>query len=231
MASGMTSAGVQARMEDVLAHLPISGIATYSKGETIYGPDDNSANVYLVVEGKVSISQVAGQGSEVLLDIVRPEELFGESAFLDATHRTERAVAMEKTRLMSWAASDLEELVMKRPRLAVALLQILARRNAEYTLRVESFANDNIERRLARSLLHFSERLGTREEDGSVRMMPFTHVLLSQYVGTSREIVTHYMNRFRRLGYMSYSRQGIHLYCDTLKTMLDGNHYLPARSA
>ena len=222
---------MQATMEDVLAHLPISSIMTYSKGEIVYGPGDTSANIYLVVQGKVSISQIAGEGNEVLLEIVRPEELFGESAFLDATHRAERAVAIEKTELMAWAVSDLEEMVMKRPRLAVALLQILARRNAEYTLRMESFANDSIERRLARSLLHFSERLGTREEDGSVRMMPFTHALLSQYVGTSREIITHYMNRFRRLGYLSYSRQGIHLYRDTLKTMLDGNHYVPARSA
>ncbi len=31
-------------------------------------------------------------------------------------------------------------------------------------------------------------------------MMPLTHELLSQYVGTSREIVTHYMNQFRRQG-------------------------------
>jgi CRP-like cAMP-binding protein len=40
-------------------------------------------------------------------------------------------------------------------------------------------------------------------------MMPFTHEALSRFVGTSREIVTHYMNRFRRLGFISYSRRGI----------------------
>jgi len=39
---------------------------------------------------------------------------------------------------------------------------------------------------------------GIAEEDGSVRMVPFTHQMLAQYVGTSREIVTHYMNQFRR---------------------------------
>jgi hypothetical protein len=38
-------------------------------------------------------------------------------------------------------------------------------------------------------------------------MIPFTHELLSQYVGTSREIVTHYMNQFRRQGYLRYSRK------------------------
>ena len=39
---------------------------------------------------------------------------------------------------MSWSVSEMEELVMKRPRLAVALLQVLAQRNADYTRRIES---------------------------------------------------------------------------------------------
>src|SRR6185437_2456214 len=107
-------------------------------------------------------------------------------------------------------------IIMKRPRLAVALLQILVQRTVDFTHRIESFSLDNIARRLARSLIRFSERLGTAETDGSVRMAPFTHELLSQYVGTSREIVTHYMNQFRRQGYLRYSRKGIVLYREAL---------------
>ena len=94
----------------------------------------------------------------------------------------------------------MENLVTKRPRLAVALLQVLAQRNAELHSPDREFAIDSVERRLARSLLRFSERFGTQEEGGSVRMMPLTHEMLSRYVGTSREIVTQYMNRFRKQG-------------------------------
>jgi hypothetical protein len=39
-------------------------------------------------------------------------------------------------------------------------------------------------------------------------MIPFTHKLLAQYVGTSREAITLFMNRFRRVGYLDYSRKG-----------------------
>ncbi len=220
MASSTTSFQLHTRLEDVLAHLPISSTAEYVKGQMIYGPDILSNRIYLVVSGKVGISQIAENGKEVLLEIVRPDELFGESAFLGVPP-SERATAIEKAKVMTWPISDMEDLVMKRPRLAVALLQILAQRNTELSRRIESFSTDTIERRLARSLLRFSERLGTQEKDGSVRIMPFTHALLSHYVGTSREIVTHYMNRFRRQGYLSYSRRGILLHCDTLKTVLD----------
>ncbi len=225
MASSTTSLGLQTRTEDVLEHLPISSTLEYGKGQMIYGPDKLSKSIYLVVTGTVGISQIAEDGSEVLLEIVRPDDLFGESAFLDVSRRSERATAIETAKLMTWAVSDMENLVMKRPRLAVALLQILAQRNAEFTCRIQSFAIDGIERRLARSLIRLSERLGTPEENGTVRMMPFTHIQLSRYIGTSREIVTHYMNQFRRQGYVSYSRQGIFLYRDTLKTMLDRGNF------
>jgi CRP/FNR family transcriptional regulator len=121
---------------------------------------------------------------------------------------------------MTWTTGEIEDIVMRRPRLAVALLQILVQRSIEFGHRIESFSVDNIARRLARTLIRFSERLGQSQDDGSVQMMPFTHELLSQYVGTSREIVTHYMNTFRRQGYLRYSRKGILLYRDALKDWL-----------
>ena len=68
----------------------------------------------------------------------------------------------------------------------------------------------------------FSERMGQRNaEDGPVQMMPITHELLLQYVGTSREIITLYMNQFRREGYLDYSRKkGILVYGDALRDWL-----------
>ena len=200
MAASTGSLESHPQREYALAHLPVSSITEYTKGQTIYGLDTRLRSVYLVLTGKVAISQITDDGGEVLLDIARPDELFGESAFVDTFRRAEQAKAIEKTKVMIWTITDMEDLVMNDARLAVALLQILAQRNADLIRRIESFSVDNIERRLARSLIRFSERLGIAENDGSVRMMPLTHEMLSRYVGTSREIVNHYMNHFRPWG-------------------------------
>jgi CRP/FNR family transcriptional regulator len=221
MAASIQSEDTTKRLEDVLAHLPISKTREYANRQVIYGLDSYPTSIYLVVKGTVAISHIANDGSEVLLDIVRPDDLFGESAFLQAPHRPERAEAIETAEVMSWSVSEMEDLVTKRPRLAVALLQILVQRNVEYTQRIESFAIDSIQRRLARSLLRLSDRLGTPEESGYVRMMPLSHGMLSRYIGTSREIVTHHMCQFRKQGYVDYSRRGISLHRDTLKSVLD----------
>ena len=210
----------QKPLEDPLAHLPCSTIVEYKKGQNIYSQDQPSTSLYLVIEGKVRVSRMADDGHQVVVDLYQADDFFGESALLSLPHRTESAAALENVKLMAWTTAEIEDIINKRPRLAVALLQILAQRTIDFGQRIESFSVDNIQRRLARTLIRFSERLGTGEPDGSTRMTPFTHELLSQYVGTSREIVTHYMNQFRRDGYLRYSRKGITLYRDAFKEWL-----------
>jgi len=220
MATGPSTLVQQKTLEDPLAHLPCSSILEYKKGQVIYDQDQPSTSIYLVIEGKVKVSRLADDGHQVVVDIYQPDEFFGESAFLNMAHRSEQATALESTRLMTWTVSEIEDILTKRPRLGVALLQILSQRALDFAHRIESFAVDNISRRLARSLIRFSDRLGTVHEDGSVHMVSFTHEMLAQYVGTSREIVTHYMNEFRRQGYLQYSRKGIILYRDAFKDWL-----------
>ncbi len=207
-------------LEDPLAHLPCSTILAYKKGQAIYDQDQPSTNLYLVIAGKVKVCRTAEDGRQVVVDIYQPDEFFGESAFLNLARRSEISIALEPTKVMTWSTNDIEDILMRRPKLAIALMQLLVQRSMDFGYRIESFSVDNIARRLARTLIRFSERLGTISDDGSVQMIPFTHELLSQYVGTSREIVTHYMNQFRRQGYLRYSRKGIMLYRDAMKEWL-----------
>ena len=82
MAASIQSADTHTRYEDVLAHLPASKTTEYARGQMIYGLDTLPRSIYLVIKGTVGVSHTAEDGTEVLLDIVRPDELFGESAFL-----------------------------------------------------------------------------------------------------------------------------------------------------
>jgi len=207
-------------LEDPLAHLPCSTIVEYRRGQNIYDQEQPSESLLLVIDGKVKVCRLTDDNRQVVVDIYQPDEFFGESAFLGLRNRNEIAVAIENTKVMAWTIAEIEDIATRRPKLAIALLQLLVNRSIDFGSRIESFSVDNIARRLARALIRFSERLGHQADDGSVQMIPFTHELLSQYVGTSREIVTHYMNQFRRQGYLSYSRKGILLHRDTLKDWL-----------
>jgi len=149
MASGIARVAPQKALEDPLAFLPCSRIAEFKKGQLIYNQDQPSTSIYLVIQGKVKVSRMGDDGRQVVVDIYQPDEFFGESALLNLPHRSEQAVALDNTRLMAWSGAEIEDMVAKRPRLAVALLQILAQRSIDFTERIESLSVDNIA--LARS--------------------------------------------------------------------------------
>jgi CRP/FNR family transcriptional regulator len=223
MATWRTVLAPQKALEDPLLHLPCSIIVEFNKGQMIYNQDQRSTSIYLIIDGRIKVSRQADDGREVVVNVYQPDEFFGESALVNLPHRCEQAMALENTKLMAWSKAEIEDVITKRPRLAVALLQILVQRNIDFTQRIQSLSVDNIARRLARLLLHFSERLGTMEENGSVSVTPFTHEFLAQYVGTSREIVSLHMNHFRRQGYLKYSRKRIILYREALRDWLCQN--------
>jgi DNA-binding CsgD family transcriptional regulator len=151
---------------------------------------------------------IPGYGS-LILDVYRNEQLFGESSLLDLQSGPDVGIALEATEVMMWTVEEIRNLIRCRPQVGVALGQILAQRVIDFANRIESFVADQIDQRLARTLIHFGERLGDVAEDGSVHISGLKHELLSQYVGSSRATVTHWMNHFRRKGLLDYSRDMI----------------------
>lgn len=205
MASSSTAFTANGR-SDPLEYLPCSEVVEYRKGEVIYGEGQQPTGIYLVIEGRVVITH-AGEYGQVMMDIYRHDEFFGESALLNRPLRCERATALEQTRVMNWSNSEIEDLLIKRPGLSFGLLRLFIERMQEFSSRIESLSLNTIPQRLARSLVRFSERLGTPAEDGTVRMPSLTHEMLAEHLGTTRELVTQYMTLFRKKGYLQYSRQ------------------------
>jgi CRP-like cAMP-binding protein len=195
--------------EHPFAYLPGSTISQHAKQETIYFQGEPASRVYLVVEGKVKI--LGHESRRVVVDVYGSDDLFGESVLAGHAHRVEEAVTLEPTRLMSWTQEEIENNTASSPEFATAMIRFAVRRSLELTIRIESLAREKIEQRLTRALIGFARRFGWEAEDGTVKMDALTHEFLSQYVGTSREIVSQHMSRFRRAGYLHYSRTGISL--------------------
>jgi CRP-like cAMP-binding protein len=206
--------------EDALSYLPCSTITEFNKGDVIYDTTEPSHGLFLIIEGSVKVIRLAGE-DEVVVHVCHADEFFGEGAFIQAAG--ERVAALEHTRLMSWSFDALRDLMTAHSKLGIALLQLLAKRSNELEDRVLTLSVDSTCRRLAKALLHLSERSDSRNpQDPAVRhLKPHSHKLLAQYIGTTREAVTHCMNQLRRQSLIRYSRRGIDLYADALKSWLD----------
>jgi CRP/FNR family transcriptional regulator, cyclic AMP receptor protein len=197
--------------QDPLAFLPCTRTTEYQSGYIIYSQAQPATRLFLLVEGKVKVARQSS-GLEVIVDVYKSDEFFGEAALTGAGRREEIAIALERTRVMSWTSQEIEESACARPKLAIAMLQLMVRRADDFESRIESFSCDSITQRLMRTLIRFADRFGHKADDGSIKMNALTHEFLSQYIGTTREIVTHRMSQFRRDGYLEYSRSDISLH-------------------
>jgi CRP/FNR family transcriptional regulator, cyclic AMP receptor protein len=216
-------------IEDALMYLPRKGVTDYRKNQVIFDEHSPSRGLHLVVQGRVKIAIPLDSGAQTVVDIFTTDDFFGESSLLGSLQYGERAVALDNVTLMSWSTSEIEEQVERQPRLGIALLQMLVKWALDYEERLQSFALDKTPERVVRALLRFAARLGTRTDDGSVKIPPLTHQVISEYVGTSREIVTFQMNYLRQKGLLRYSRKGIQVYVDALQEHLAAQtHQLPS---
>jgi CRP-like cAMP-binding protein len=211
-------------VEDALMYLPRKGVTDYSRGNTIFDENSPSKALHLVVQGRVKVTIPVEDGGQTIVDIFNTDDFFGESCLLGERTVPERAIALDSVTLMSWTRAEIEEQIEKQPRLGIALMQMLVKRGLDYEERLQSFALDKTPERIIRALLRFAEHLGAPAEDGSLRIPPLTHQAISEYVGTSREIVTFQMNHLRQMGFLRYSRRGIQVYVEALREYLNSPH-------
>src|SRR5438045_4017141 len=96
-----------------LASLPSTPIEEYRKGRHIYSPSDPAGRIFFIIDGKVKISRMSN-GFFVMMDIIRSDEFFGESALARMQSRMELAAALDHTTVMSWNSGDVQELADRR---------------------------------------------------------------------------------------------------------------------
>jgi CRP-like cAMP-binding protein len=212
-------------MEDILAHIPCSRVLEFKSRAIIYDEGQSLSHLYLVIAGMVKVTRISASRRELIVDIYRTDEFFGLSGFVTSGPCAERATALKTVHLMKWSVQELTGIIERQPRLGIALLQMSVQRLMEHEDRVSSYSLDTIPCRLARSLLYLADRFGVQGRDGTIQMTSFTHLLLSEFLGTSRAMVSKCMSRLQRGGYVKYSRRGMTLYRDALERWIEAGQH------
>jgi len=201
-----------ASYDDPLVWLPRKPVQQFARKRVIYDARQNADCLFVVVAGRVKITQTAMDGSQTVVRIVSPDGFFGERALVGECKRAETAVALDPVKTMAWSIAEIEQQIEREPGLGMALVQFMVRQCLLLEERIQSMAICKTPERVALAMVQLSGQLGTKMDDGVMRMAGLTHHTLAEYVGTSREIVTYQLNRLRRLGLLRYSRKHIDVY-------------------
>jgi len=206
-------------LTDPLMYLPRKPIKVIGKGHAIYSPDNPADRLYLVLRGRVKVTTTATEGYETIARILCNEDLFG-AAVLVGGKSPEAAVVLDAAMLMSWTRDEIEAQIEREPRLGLALAQYFVRQCLALQERIEAVALHKTPERVLLAFAQLADLLGTPQPDGAMRIDSLTHQTIADYVGTSREVVTFQMNRFRRQGLIRYNRHYIDVYSRAVAEVL-----------
>jgi CRP-like cAMP-binding protein len=178
-------------------------VAEYRKDAVVYRQATAADAVFYIQKGKIKITVASKQGKEAVIAILGPDEFFGEGCLIGQELRLATAKAMVVSEVMRVGKAEMIRVLHDEPTFGELFIAHLLTRNS----RVEEDLVDQLfnssEKRLARTLLMLAN-FGKEGRPQAITTM-ISQQTLAEIIGTTRPRVSHFMNKFRKLGFISYN--------------------------
>jgi CRP/FNR family transcriptional regulator, cyclic AMP receptor protein len=178
-------------------------ITKHRKNEVVFSQGDPADAVFYIKKGKIKVTVVSSQGKEAVVAIMGVDEFVGEGCLAGQPKRLSTASAMGECVTMRVAKTEIQRLIRIEPVFSQMFMSHILARNA----RVEEDLLDQLfnstEKRLARLLLLLAN-FG-KEGRPEPLIAKISQETLAEMIGTTRSRVSHFMNKFREAGYISYN--------------------------
>ena len=178
-------------------------VASFRRKQVIFSQGDPADAVFYVQKGRVKLTVVSKQGKEAIVALVGADEFFGKGCLAGQPVRMSTVAATEDTTVLRVRKKAMVRLLHTDPKGSTLFTTHLLSRN----IRIEEDLVDQLfnssEKRLARVLLllaHFGKE-GKREP-----VVPkISQEILAEMLGTTRSRVSHFINKFCKLGFIDYN--------------------------
>jgi CRP/FNR family transcriptional regulator, cyclic AMP receptor protein len=175
-------------------------VTAYGRGSVIFRQGAPADAVHYIQAGQVKISVTSEHGKNAVIAILGPKAFFGEGCLVAQPMRQTTAIVMADARIMRLEKETMVRVLRDEPTFAQVFINHLLARAS----RAEEDLADRLfhftEKRLGRTLLRLANA-GKEDEPQAVQISQGT---LAEIVGTTRPRISHFMNKFRRLGFISY---------------------------
>ncbi len=178
-------------------------ILKFKKNQHVFKQGDVADTVFYLQKGTVKLTVLSEQGKEAVVGILEPGQFFGEGCLNGHPLRIATTTAMEECVITAITKEAMIAALHAEPKFSELFITYLLTRNS----RVEEDLVDQLfnssEKRLARLLLllaHFG-----KEGTPQTILLDISQETLAEMIGTTRSRVSYFMNKFRKLGLISYN--------------------------
>ena len=185
----------------------IASMTELKKSDPIYFASEPSKSVFFLKKGRVKITKYLSDGSERILAIINPGEIFGEMAYLDEEERTDYAVTIEPALICAINKEELSKFVEKNPTLNLKLTKLFGLKMRRFSERVEDLIFKDAEQRVVSFILRYSEKNGKMVGD-QLFVKPFLkHQHIGELTGCSRQTVNYVLTKLREQQLIDFDRR------------------------
>jgi CRP-like cAMP-binding protein len=181
-------------------------VLEYGAGRTIFVQGDPADSVWYLQQGKVKLAVTSQQGKEAIVSVLGDNEFFGEGCLAGQPLRISTATAVSDCTLYRIEKALMVRMLHEQHGISELFITHLLSRNTRFEEDLVDQLFNSSEKRLARILLllaHFGKESRTETVHPGINQ---EH--LAQMVGTTRSRVSHFMNKFRSLGFIDYAGNG-----------------------
>lgn len=179
----------------------------FPRGAVLMFEQEPDQRVMLLLAGRVKVTAVRHDRRDILLSLRDPGDVLGELAFIDGRPRTATVSALEAVEALVMPGQTFRSFLETTPRVAVVLLEIVAKRFREATDQRLAVAASDTMGRLAARIVELAERYGEQGSDGIVVDSPISQEELASWTGASRAGVAQALQAFRELGWIETKRR------------------------
>jgi CRP/FNR family cyclic AMP-dependent transcriptional regulator len=176
-------------------------ISKHSKKEVIFAQGDDADAVFYIKKVKVAV--ISEQGKEAVVALLGPNEFVGEGCLIGQPKRLATASAMTECETMRVEKTEIQRVIHDEPAFSEMFVSHILARNARVEEDLVDQLFNSTEKRLARLLLLLAN-FGKEGRPEPI-LAKISQETLAEMIGTTRSRVSHFMNKFRQLGFIDYN--------------------------
>ncbi len=181
------------------------------KGDYIYFDSHHLNKLYFVKDGYIKIGFIDEEGNEIIKEIIKEGEIFGQFALEKNNLNGEFARAYKgDVSLCAFSIEDFEKLLMKKPMLAIKYSKQVGQKLRRAEFRLISMLNKDVRSRLLAFFYNLAIMEGYDGIGPSCTIDNYlTHDDVAKLIGSARQTVTTFINQLEDEGLLKISRKKI----------------------
>jgi CRP/FNR family transcriptional regulator, cyclic AMP receptor protein len=166
--------------------------------------------VFMLISGKIKISEINESGDEMIKEIALPGDLFGDLLFnREGIHYEYAEVISERATYYTFEVNQLSALIRSNPILMMNYMAKVSDKFKSMESRYVHMVTKDVKSRLLYCFKEWARKEGKQLGDKVVIKNSLTHNDLANMISTSRQTVTVILNELKDSGVINYNRKEI----------------------